>query len=91
MSLSALNYPPLVAAATAGTAAVFPFLQNVASSAPFTTLKWANFIAYWINFGSVSQPGRLDGRSQSAMENAKSEEVERLARQGRSLVNPSGW
>lgn len=83
MSLSALNYPPLVAAATAGTAAAFPLLQNVVSDAPFTTLKWANFIAYWINFGSVSQPGRLDGQM--------SEDKKKSDAQRRNLVMPSGW
>ena len=94
MSLSALNSPPLVTAVGAGLLAALPYLEGAVKDVPFVSLKCANFIAYCINFGSVSVPGRIDGGSQAdGADSTGKTEMEQLSTEssGRTLVAPSGW
>ncbi len=90
MSLSSLNYPPLVAAVGSGALAILPIVEGI--HFPFASLKYANFLAYWINFGSVSVPGRIDGQNAQALKDGGTE-MEELSpgKAGRTLVAPSGW
>lgn len=94
MSLSALNSPPLVATVGTGIMVLIPFLEGAAKDLPFLTLKCANFMAYCVNFGSVSVPGRLDGAAQADSTDATGKsEMDQLSTgsKGRTLVAPSGW
>lgn len=94
MSLSALNSPPLVATVGTGALILLPYLEGAAKDLPFLTLKCANFVAYCINFGSVSVPGRIDGAAQSDSKDATGKaEMDELSpgSKGRTLVAPSGW
>ncbi|KAI2496861.1 hypothetical protein MHU86_17657 [Fragilaria crotonensis] len=91
MSLSALNSPPFIAAVGSGALALLPILEGM--QFPFSTLKYGNFVAYCINFASVSVPGRIDGQQQSnAIEGGRTE-MDQLSpgKGGRTLLAPSGW
>mmetsp|Transcript_4037 Transcript_4037/g.7755 ORF Transcript_4037/g.7755 Transcript_4037/m.7755 type:complete len:335 (+) Transcript_4037:129-1133(+) len=83
MSLSALNYPPLVALSGIGLGASLPTVEQIAAQTPWNTLRLVNLLSYGINFISVQRPGRLD--SQAA------EGGELAPRTGKTLVAPSGW
>lgn len=83
MSLSALNYPPLVALSGLGLGASLPTIEQIAVRAPWTALRLVNLLAYGINVISVQRPGRLD--SQAA------EGGDLAPRTGKTLVAPSGW
>lgn len=84
MSLSALNYPPLITTAGLGLTYVLPQFENAIGRCPWSTIRILNLLAYSINFVSVSRPGRLDGTS-TAEDGALS------PRNGRTLVAPAGW
>jgi hypothetical protein len=91
MSLSVLNSPPLIAAVAGGTLALLPILEGM--TFPLATLKYSNFLAYCVNFASVSVPGRIDGQQQAqALEGGQSEMAQLSpGKSGRTLVAPSGW
>jgi len=83
MSLSALNYPPLVALSGLGLGASLPILEKLVLNSPWNVVRIANLLAYGINFISVQRPGRLDGQA--------AEGGELAPRTGRTLVAPAGW
>ena len=83
MSLSALNYPPLVALSGLGLGASLPMIEQFATNSPWATLRIVNLISYGINFVSVQRPGRMDGQA--------AEDGELSPRSGKTLVAPSGW
>jgi hypothetical protein len=94
MSLSALNAPPLVAALSLGSYALFPVLrgtfQNKAIS--WSVVKGASLCAYGLSILSVSQPGRYDGQINE--NNAPgAEEMEKMStgKRGRTLLPPAGF
>lgn len=83
MSLSTLNYPPLVALSGFGLGAYFPVLGELAKNSPWATIRLACAISYGINVIAVSRPGRMDGEV---------DENGELAPTGnKTLVAPSGW
>lgn len=83
MSLSALNYPPLVALSGLGLGASLPAIEQITAQTPWAALRLANLLCYGINVISVQRPGRLD--SQAA------EGGDLAPRTGKTLVAPSGW
>ena len=93
MSLSSLNAPPLVAALSAGTFSLIPWLNQTFTSGAtsWTVIKGANLAAYGLSAISVSRPGRYDG--QDARDKKASEGMEKLSsgKRGLSLVPPAGW
>eukprot|EP00559_Dactyliosolen_fragilissimus_P002900 CAMPEP_0184861486 /NCGR_PEP_ID=MMETSP0580-20130426/6164_1 /TAXON_ID=1118495 /ORGANISM="Dactyliosolen fragilissimus" /LENGTH=323 /DNA_ID=CAMNT_0027359003 /DNA_START=29 /DNA_END=1000 /DNA_ORIENTATION=- len=86
MSLSLLNYPPLVASTGIGLGFGLPYMQQLATNVPWTAVKVASAVAYGINFLSVSRPGRLDGQAA-----AVANDGELSPRNGKTLVAPAGW
>jgi hypothetical protein len=93
MSLSALNAPPLVAAALGvGCFSLFPVVRQTfeKESLSWAVVKGANLCAYGLSVWSVSQPGRYDGEIDD--KNA-SDEMKQMGtgKQGRTLVPPAGW
>lgn len=83
MSLSALNYPPLVALSGLGLGASLPTIEHFAATSPWAAVRIANLISYGINVISVGRPGRMDGQA--------SEDGELAPRTGKTLVAPAGW
>mmetsp|Transcript_27329 Transcript_27329/g.40475 ORF Transcript_27329/g.40475 Transcript_27329/m.40475 type:complete len:319 (-) Transcript_27329:326-1282(-) len=83
MSLSALNYPPLIALSGLGLGAGLPMIEQFATNTPWATLRIVNLISYGINFFAVQRPGRMDGQA--------AEGGELAPRTGKTLVAPSGW
>jgi hypothetical protein len=63
MSLTAFNYPPLVATVGAVALAALPTLEHaiVSGSIPWTAVKVTNCLLYALNTYATSQPGRIDG------------------------------
>ena len=90
MSLSALNYPPLVALSGVGLGASLPFIEKLALSSPWQVVRICSLASYAINFLSVRIPGRLDGSASDDPASA-SEGAELSPRSGKTLVAPSGW
>jgi hypothetical protein len=102
MSLAALNTPPLVATAGAGTLLLLPILEKAIENGSITwgAMKAINACAYAVNFLAVQAPGRIDGmqpeeKGEAASKKTRSEskEMEPLStgRTGKTLVAPSGW
>mmetsp|Transcript_2762 Transcript_2762/g.4170 ORF Transcript_2762/g.4170 Transcript_2762/m.4170 type:complete len:335 (-) Transcript_2762:122-1126(-) len=83
MSLSALNYPPLVLVSGMGLGAALPAIEKLVSASPWEVIRIANLLSYALNYISVSRPGRLDGQA--------SEGGELAPISGRTLVAPAGW
>eukprot|EP00555_Chaetoceros_dichaeta_P014112 CAMPEP_0198253750 /NCGR_PEP_ID=MMETSP1447-20131203/4134_1 /TAXON_ID=420782 /ORGANISM="Chaetoceros dichaeta, Strain CCMP1751" /LENGTH=330 /DNA_ID=CAMNT_0043939549 /DNA_START=370 /DNA_END=1362 /DNA_ORIENTATION=- len=83
MSLSALNYPPLVALSGLGLAASIPTIEKLVMNSPLSVIRIANLVAYGISVISVSIPGRMDDE---AMDGGELAPVG-----GKTLVAPSGW
>jgi len=83
MSLSTLNYPPLVALSGLGLGATFPMLQQLAVNSPWSAVRLTCAVSYGISIISVSRPGRMDGEV--------SENGERNPTGDKTLVAPSGW
>lgn len=90
MSLSALNYPPLVALSGLGLGASLPVIEKLAATSPWYLVRLSSLAAYALNFASVSVPGRLDG---SASDDPKiaTDGSQLSPRRGKTLVAPSGW
>lgn len=84
MSLSALNYPPLVASAGAALGLGLPAMERVISTSPWAVVRLATLASFGLNFIAVSRPGRLDGE-------AAAEDGKLSPRNGRTLVAPAGW
>jgi hypothetical protein len=67
MSLAAaLNAPPLIATAGAGTLLLLPILEKAIENEaiPWGAMKAVNACAYAVNFLAVQVPGRIDGMQQ---------------------------
>jgi hypothetical protein len=91
MSLAALNAPPLIATAGAGTLLLLPMLEKFIEDGAITwgALKAINACAYAMNFIAVQAPGRKEHKTKTS----PSKEMEPLStgRKGRTLVAPAGW
>jgi hypothetical protein len=83
MSLSSLNYPPLVSLAGMGLGVSFPVLEKLAKESPWIAVRLATAISYGMNVVAVSRPGRMDGEAVG--------DGELSTRRGKTLVAPSGW
>ena len=64
--LTSLNAPPLVTAAGAAIAAGFPLIPTGTLS--LGLLQACNVLAFCVNMGAVSVPGRIDGQQQDRMQ-----------------------
>ncbi len=85
MSLSSLNYPPLVAISGLGLGASLPLIEKLTLSSPLYIVRLFNLAAYALNVVSVGVPGRLDSEASDV------EGGELSPRSGKTLVAPSGW
>ena len=83
MSLSALNYPPLVALSGLGLGASLPAIEKLALESPWQAVRLATLLSYGVNLISVGRPGRLDGQA--------SGDGELSPNAGKTLVAPAGW
>lgn len=101
MSLRNLS-PPLVTIAGVATMAGLPALDAILStSASLSALKFINTVAFALNVGAVSVPGRLDGQQDDEMRrgelnpnkpNASGTSSGVYGRnRSRTVVDPSGW
>mmetsp|Transcript_15190 Transcript_15190/g.18493 ORF Transcript_15190/g.18493 Transcript_15190/m.18493 type:complete len:335 (-) Transcript_15190:163-1167(-) len=84
MSLSALNYPPLIATAGLSLSAAMPLIRDITLQSPWSVVRAANLLAYGINIISVSRPGRMDGE-------AATDDGQLSPLNSKTLVAPSGW
>jgi len=82
MSLSTLNYPPLIALTGLGLGLGLPAIEKLAMESPWSVVKTVALVSYGINFLSVFQPGRLDREAVDGSLSPIS---------GRTLVAPAGW
>ena len=90
MSLSTLNYPPLVALSGVGLGASLPVIEKLAMSSPWQAVRAASLLSYAINFLAVRVPGRMDGQA-SDDPAVESSAAQLSPRRGKTLVAPSGW
>ena len=83
MSLSALNYPPLVATAGLSLGAGMPYIENFLLNSSWNIVRTLTLCSYGLNVWAVSRPGRMDGQAAG--------DGELSPRNGRTLVAPAGW
>jgi hypothetical protein len=102
MSLSTLNYPPLIAVLGAGTLALIPIAEKAVADGtiPWNAIKGANAVAYFFSVWSTSRPGRYDSEEQftdgkspssTALEGIDGMQKMSAGNRGRTLVPPAGW